>query len=402
MISTNSLLLSRRSLLQGSAATLAGLSISSLALSDTAIAEKPSIIPEMADASNSEFRIPTKELPIRVQYNENPLGMSLKAQKAAAQAIPLANRYPFSEIPILRKLVANYHNVNDDCILFSAGSSDAIRICIAAHATPNTQFVIPELTYGDGEFFAKANGLKITKVLSDHNDWSINLEGMQSAVESYDGPSIVYLVNPNNPTSTIVNSAKVESWIRSKPKETTFIVDEAYSEFVNNPNFRSVDHLIASGLDNLLLLKTFSKIHAMAGMRVGYTVAVPNKIKKISPYVEDDSMTISYPSIMAATASIQDAQFLAYSKKSNDVAKMIYTSVLKELDLFYLPSETNFVFHRLNRDLEPFKQHMLDEHIIVGRPFPPAEGWCRVSMGTPDEMIYVAEKMREFRKKGWI
>jgi histidinol-phosphate aminotransferase len=105
---------------------------------------------------------------------------------------------------------------------------------------------------------------------------------------------------------------------------------------------------------------------------------------------------------MAATASIQDAQFLAYSKKSNDVAKMIYTSVLKELDLFYLPSETNFVFHRLNRDLEPFKQHMLDEHIIVGRPFPPAEGWCRVSMGTPDEMIYVAEKMREFRKKGWI
>lgn len=117
MISTNSLLLSRRSLLQGSAATLAGLSISSLALSDTAIAEKPSIIPEMADASNSEFRIPTKELPIRVQYNENPLGMSLKAQKAAAQAIPLANRYPFSEIPILRKLVANYHNVNDDCIL---------------------------------------------------------------------------------------------------------------------------------------------------------------------------------------------------------------------------------------------------------------------------------------------
>ena len=140
MISTNSLLLSRRSLLQGSAATLAGLSISSLALSDTAIAEKPSIIPEMADASNSEFRIPTKELPIRIQYNENPLGMSLKAQKAAAQAIPLANRYPFSEIPILRKLVANYHNVNDDCILFSAGSSDAIRICIAAHATPNTQF----------------------------------------------------------------------------------------------------------------------------------------------------------------------------------------------------------------------------------------------------------------------
>ncbi|WP_279717319.1 pyridoxal phosphate-dependent aminotransferase [Chelonobacter oris] len=403
MTSTTKISISRRSLLRGSATTLAGLSVSSFAIGKTAaaVAENAADLPDFT-ASNSPFQIPTQDAPLMLHFNENPIGMSLKAQKAAIQAIPMANRYADPAVPPLRKLAADYHKVKEDNILFSAGSSDAIRICIAAHASPETQFVIPDLTYGDGEFFANAYGLKITKIPSNPNNWAIDLNGMQSAVADYSGPSIVYLVNPNNPTSTIVNSAEVESWIKSKPKGTIFIIDEAYAEFVNNPDYRSVDHLIAEGLDNVLLLKTFSKIHAMAGMRVGYTVATAEKIKQLSIYVEDDALTLSYPSILAATESMKDKPFLQFSKKSNDVAKSIYIDLLKELQLEYLPSETNFIFHRIPGELATFKQRMQEQHILVGRAFPPADGWCRMSIGTPDEMIYVAEKMREFRKKGWV
>ena len=390
----HAVLLSRRRLLQSGAAAAATLTTSSLLGAKTLLSSVP-----VAAA----FQAPTRDKPIRIQFNENPLGMSAKAQAAAVDSIPLANRYPFAEIEPFRKILADHHRVPADNILLTAGSSDAIRASIAAFATPATQFVIPELTYGDGEFFAKANKLKIVKVPSDRNTWAIDLAGMRRAVAAYNGPSIVYLVNPNNPTSTIVPSAEVARWIRSKPRNTVFIVDEAYAEFVNSPDFRSADSLVAAGLDNVLVLKTFSKIHAMAGMRVGYIVGKSENISKISIFIENDSMTLSYPSVTAATASMQDAEFLAYSKKSNDEAKAVYTGVLKELGLSYLPSETNFVFHRLNNtSLETFTQRMRDANIIVGRPFPPAEGWCRVSMGTPDEMRYVAGVMRDFRTKGWV
>lgn len=388
------LTLNRRSFLRGTAATLAGASLSSVSLANTA--EKLAPASELT-AANSPFQLPTAENPIQVHYNENPLGMSPKAQKAAIEVIARSNRYGDHEAEKLRGLIAAYHKVKDENILLSAGSSDAIRIAIAAHATAETQFVIPELTYGDGQFFAEANGLKITKVKTDPTSWATDLTAMQSAVENHAGPSIVYLVNPNNPTSTVVNSGEVESWINSKPKDTLFILDEAYAEFVNNPDYRSVDHLIAGGADNVILLKTFSKIHAMAGMRVGYTVAVADKIKKLSDYLEFDGLSLAYPSIMAATESMQDAEFLAYSKKSNDVAKGIYLAALQELGWFALPSETNFVFHRIPGTTEAFKQYMQEQHIIVGRPF--AEGWCRVSMGTPEETLYIVEKLKEYHKR---
>lgn len=386
---------SRRNFLRGSIATLAGLSL-------TPLAKATSANNSTLETFSSTFQFPTKENLLELHFNENAVGMSPKAKAAAIEALNTGNRYRFNEAEPLRKLIAETHNVSEKNILFSAGSSDAIRIAIAAHATPNTQFVVPELTYGDGEDFANAYNLKIAKIKSNPQDWSIDLKGMQAAVANYNGPSVVYLVNPNNPTSTVINSGEIEAWINSKPKDTLFILDEAYAEYVNNPNYRSVDHLIANGADNVVLLKTFSKIHAMAGMRVGYTVAVEDKIKQLEKYVELDSLTLSNPSIKAATASIQDKNFLAYSKQSNDAAKAIYLNTLKELNIEYLPSETNFVFHKIKGNIEDFRQRMLDENIKVGRPFPPATDWCRVSVGTPDEMIYISNKLKEFREKGWV
>ncbi|TCJ96237.1 histidinol-phosphate aminotransferase [Volucribacter psittacicida] len=385
----------RRHFLRSSLAGLAGLSVASLVSANKVINDNLTVLSE-------NFVPPTPQKLLELHYNENAIGMSPKAKSAAIEALNTGNRYRFTEAEPLRALIAQSHNVKEENILFSAGSSDAIRIAIAAHATPGTQFVVPELTYGDGEDFAKAYNLKIAKIKSNPQDWSIDLKGMQEAVAKYQGPSIVYLVNPNNPTSTIIKSNEIETWINSKPKDTLFILDEAYAEYVNSPDYRSVDYLIAQGADNVVLLKTFSKIHAMAGMRVGYTVAVADKIKQLQDHVELDSLTLSNPSIQAATASIQDKDFLAYSKKSNDSAREIYLNTLQELNIEYLPSETNFVFHKIKGDIEAFRQRMLEENIKVGRPFPPANDWCRVSVGTTDEMIYVSNKLREFRQKGWL
>ncbi|WP_054555910.1 pyridoxal phosphate-dependent aminotransferase [Cobetia sp. UCD-24C] len=328
--------------------------------------------------------------------------MAPSAQRAAAASIPHSNRYPFAHLGKLQSLVATHHKVPSESILFTPGSSDAIRASVLAHATPDTQLVIPELTYGDGALYAGFYDLAIRKVPSSREDWSFKISDMKQAVADHAGPSIVYLVNPNNPTSTIISSDELEAWVNDSRDDTLFIIDEAYAEFVNDPAFRSADHLIAGGAKNVLLLKTFSKIHAMAGLRVGYAVGDIDRLEHVSHYVEDDAMTLSYPGVMAATASMQSPEFLVHSKQSNDEARAIFTATLDELGWEYLPGQTNFVFHRISRPLKEFQTAMKERHVLIGRAFPPADGWCRMSLGTPEEMHYVAAVLREMKAKGVV
>ncbi|WOI27457.1 histidinol-phosphate transaminase [Cobetia sp. D5] len=345
---------------------------------------------------------PSAKSPVRLNYNENALGMAPSAQRAAAASIPHSNRYPFAHLGKLQSLVATHHKVPSESILFTPGSSDAIRASVLAHATPDTQLVIPELTYGDGALYAGFYDLAIRKVPSSREDWSFKISDMKQAVADHSGPSIVYLVNPNNPTSTIISSDELEAWVNDSRDDTLFIIDEAYAEFVNDPAFRSADHLIAGGAKNILLLKTFSKIHAMAGLRVGYAVGDVDRLEHVSHYVEDDAMTLSYPGVMAATASMQSPEFLVHSKQSNDEARAIFTATLDELGWEYLPGQTNFVFHRISRPLKEFQTAMKERHVLIGRAFPPADGWCRMSLGTPEEMHYVAAVLREMKAKGIV
>lgn len=387
---SNLLKLSRRQLLTLSA------SASALALASAA----PRVFAAENAANSGSFTAPSATNPIRINFNENALGMSPKGQQAARDAVVKGNRYAKAEITELSKKLASLCGITTSQLLLTAGSSEGIRCAIEAYAGENNvQLVIPELTYGDGEHFALISGLKITKVPMKEN-WTFDIDGLKKAVADHSGFSIVYFVNPNNPTGTITPADLIEPWINSKPDNTLFIVDEAYAEFVNDDRFRSVQPLINSGADNIILLKTFSKIYAMAGMRVGYAVAHERVIKRISGYVAGEKL--NFPGVCAALVSLDDRDFIAYSKKSTDTARMIFTDALSELGLDYLPSHGNFVFHKVNGDLADFQKRMADAHILVGRAFPPATGWCRTSLGTPEEMAFVAQTLKQLRQKGWV
>jgi histidinol-phosphate aminotransferase len=349
--------------------------------------------------ASDTFAVPTADKPIRINFNENALGMSPKAQAAARDAVTKANRYAKEEIITLRHKLASQYQIPETGILLTAGSSEGIRASIEAYATPDSQLVIPELTYGDGEHFAAIAGMKITKVAM-LDGWQFDINGLKQAVEKHKGPSLVYLVNPNNPTAMITPADLIEPWINSKPANTIFIVDEAYAEFVNDPRFRSVSPLVKQGADNVILLKTFSKIFAMAGMRVGYVVAHPTVIARLENYVAGEK--INFCGVDAALASMDDQAFIRYSKKSNDTSRQILLQALDTLKIPYLPSEGNFVFHKLDVPLKDYQQHMKDAGILIGRAFPPAQSWCRISLGTPQEMAFVAKTMLDFRSKGWI
>lgn len=162
--------------------------------------------------------------------------------------------------------------------------------------------------------------------------------------------------------------------------------------------FKSAKSLVDAGFENVVVLRTFSKIFAMAGMRLGFAYAASETITRVKKHVAYDIM-MSVPAIEAALA---DPAFLTYSREQNAEARMILTSALDKLGIAYLPSQTNFVFMNLKAPLKPFADRMKAEAIWVGRPFPPALTWCRVSLGTPAETTYFVKKLFEFREKGWV
>ncbi|MFP1808796.1 pyridoxal phosphate-dependent aminotransferase [Lonsdalea quercina] len=378
----------RREMFKYSGALLGGLALAGLNKSALASA-----------TASSKSDSGTTESVIRINYNENPLGMSPKGQEAARLAIAKANRYPYKEEGQLREKIAGLHGVDKSNVLMLQGSCEGIRSSFEALGTEKTQLVIPELTYEGGPKYAKVMGMNIVR-LPMLPGWKFDIEGMKKAVASYGGPTLVYIVNPNNPTATITPADLIEPWIKSKPKDTLFLVDEAYAEFVNDRQFRSVDGLIREGYDNIILLKTFSKIFAMAGMRAGYAIGNPALLTKMANY--NTSESLNYCAIAAASASLDDKAFINYSKKTIDTSRQILIDTLKSLDLAYLPSEANFLFHRIKVPLEGYQKRMKEHGVLIGRAFPPATDWCRISMGTPEEMHAFTKLMREFRTKGWL
>lgn len=352
------------------------------------------------ETAAAAFVPPTAEKPLLLCFNENPLGMSPAAKKAVAAAAEKGSRYPFARVEVLRKAVAQYMGGKTDNILLTHGSAEAIRASIESYKTADVQVVAPELTYSDGTDTADKNDMKVTRVAMG-KDWSIDIAAMKKAVASWKGSSIVYFVNPNNPTSTIVNSTELLDWIASRPARTVFVVDEAYAEFVADPTFKSAKTLVDAGFENVIVLRTFSKIFAMAGMRLGFAYAAPATIARVKKHVAYDIM-MSVPAIEAALAELADPAFLTYSREQNAEARTILTTALDKLGIEYLPSQTNFVFMNLKAPLKPFAERMKAEAIWVGRPFPPALTWCRVSLGTPAETTYFVKKLFEFREKGWV
>ena len=370
----------------------------SAALGSAAAAAIPARSAAAAEVA-AQAAAPSAKNPIIASFNENPLGLSKKAREAVAASAANCNRYPFVRVETLRKACADFIGGKPEEITLSQGSAEAIRASIEAWNAPGVQLVIPELTYSDGEMAAVRNKMKVTKVKMGP-DGSIDIEGMKAAVKSHSGQSIVYFVNPNNPTGTVVDSKPLNDWIREDAK-TLFLVDEAYGEFVEDKRFVSTAALVAEGRKNVIVLKTFSKLFGMAGLRLGFAYAHPETAKRVREHIAYD-IFMNVPAIEAALSELGDQDFIALSKNTNKEAKAILTGVLDELKIEHLPSETNFVFFNLKAPLAPFAEKMKAAGILVGRPFPPADGWCRLSLALPEEMQYVAKTLRDFRAKGWV
>lgn len=359
----------------------------------------PALVPRTAFGAYGGMRnAGTAADPIRLSSNENPLGVPDSARRAIMDALDGGNRYPQLEEEVI-EAIARKHDVPAEAVLLGAGSTDVLRMTVQSIASRNGRVVVADPTFEHIERYATPFGVRTERVPVLRDGAGHDLDRMRDAASHAEGPVLVFLCNPNNPTGTLTPSAAVAEWIDDAREDVFFLVDEAYFDFVDDGGYRT---FIPDAVErpNVLVNRTFSKIYALAGLRVGYGIAQPATIGRIAAYIGDSN--VNQLALAAALGCIDDTAFIERSLRTNRESRALLQATLDELGIERLPSHTNFLMHRIDGDLRQYNARMLEAGVLVGRAFPPMLGWSRVSFGTPAEMTLHSEQLRAFRRKGWI
>jgi histidinol-phosphate aminotransferase len=321
---------------------------------------------------------------INLGSNENPYGISLKARQAILDMMGETNRYQFNvaSLQSFEKTIGEYYKVDENQVAVTAGSGEGLAL-LARHFNKGN-IVTADITFGILPNTAKKIGTKVIEVPLT-KDKMHDLPAMLKAINNE--TQLVYICNPANPSSTIVDSSALKSFCEEASKKTVVLVDEAYNEFMDNGSAQSMINIVDKN-PNVLVIKTFSKIHAMAGLRIGFIIGHSSLISKLqSNYFQSSIMCINNLAMAAAMASLNDEEHKKTSKQKNDEAKKYTIAELKKLGIDAVPSFTNFIFFPLKKYKGNYAEDMLDKHKIILRSNQYPDGqWARVSVGTMDEM----------------
>jgi histidinol-phosphate aminotransferase len=333
---------------------------------------------------------------LRLNSNENALGPPESARRAMIDGLGASNRYTHPVVAELIPILAAHHDVDEASVVLGNGSTELLRMAVQAMVPAGGRVVVADPTFEHVERYAAPFGLEVVKVPLTAG-YAHDLGRMRDAAGS--GPALVYVCNPNNPTGSLTASAEVATWLDEAGDEVVFLVDEAYFEYVDHPAYRSMlDRALRR--PNAIVIRTFSKIYGLAGLRIGYGLAHPALARRIGAFTGFSNM--NQMALRAARACLGDPAWLERSAAANEEARRITYAVLDELGLERIPSHTNFVMHRVPGDVSAYRRRMAERGVRVGRPFPPMTGWNRLSFGLPEEMARFAEVLRAGRRAGWV
>ena len=332
--------------------------------------------------------IPTAENPIRAHFNENVYGQSLKARKAMIDAFDDSHKYAFAGIFGLMDTMAKLENIPKEYINIGAGSTEFLEKAAVFNRIDNGALLTAIPTYGDILRFSKSLGTEIIGVPVD-DDMAIDLDAMRAAMT--DQVKLIYICNPNNPCPTIIEKNALREFCIEMSEKAVVLIDEAYYEYVDNPDFESMISLVKDN-KNIMVTRTASKIHAFAGIRIGICYAHPDIIKRMFGLF---SNTLNHTAMMGATVSYQDFEYQSFLKQKNKDCLQIVNKMFDDLNLNYVKSNANFTFFDAGRPSKEVQETMKKHHILTGREFKPFTNWVRLSMTKPEEMQYFCDIYRK-------
>ena len=324
-----------------------------------------------------QFRRPATS--IRLHANENPYGPSPLARKAMADAVSASNYYPWEVTTQLREKIAGVYGLSRDNVMMGAGSSEILGIVAQYAALTRGNAIAADPTFGIWFTSAQRSGLDIIKVPLTAG----KVHDLQRMKEKINGQTrLVYICNPNNPTGTILPPSDLKSFINDISKQVIVLLDEAYTEYSNEPTLASM----VKDNPNLVIAKTFSKIYGLAGARIGYALAHTSTISQLNelqPWANAGASTVS---LAAALASMDDAAFVKMSKTKNTEARELVNKAFTSMNVPYIPSHTNFIYYSLEKQKGDLLALMASNNIRGGRITEENGRWSRISVGTADDM----------------
>lgn len=325
---------------------------------------------------------PDVSAPLLLDSNENPMGPCPAAASALAGLTRKASLYPFRDQRILSEAIALRHATRADHVMPGCGSTEILVNAVRAYTSPTAALVTPTPTFEIPARVARTLGhpvveRPVTPTLdTDLDDLSRHVAGA----------GLVFLCNPNNPTSTALPLEAVSDFLRDTRKRspgTVVLLDEAYIEYADGEGVASAEAL-ALAMPNVVVSRTFSKAFGMAGLRVGYAIGQPATLAAMQPHALP--MGVGTLGVHAAHAALADADYVARERARNAEVRRFVTASFAAAGCDVPVSHTNFLMIDMKRDTGAFRSGCDAAAVRVGRRFPGLDGHVRISLGTMDEM----------------
>jgi histidinol-phosphate aminotransferase len=312
---------------------------------------------------------------IMINANENPLGPCKEALEAAHKIAANGGRYMYGEADKVQKLLSEQEGVKLDYVRIYPGSSAPLHQAVLAFTSPERALVVADPSYEAGERAARFIGSKVVRVPLT-KDYAHDVKAMVKAAPD---AGLFYICSPNNPTGTLTSKSDIEWLVANKPKGSVVMIDEAYTH-IAGAAFNT--DLVAADKD-VIVLRTFSKIYGMAGLRAGAAIARPDLIEKLAGY---GAGMLPITGMAAASASLQNKTLVPERRKRIGDVREDTLAFLDKNKFHYVPSVSNCFMVDTGRPGNDIVLAMRRENVYIGRVWSVWPTYVRVTVGTPEEM----------------
>ena len=324
-----------------------------------------------------------EERPLLLHNNENPLGPGSKVLASMNRALEngRGGRYPGGVD--VGGAIAEMEGIPSDNVMIGNGSTQLLRTATQVFTSPTKPLVTGAPSYEEAVQYAGLVGHPVEEIPLDEK-MSLDLGAMADASK---GAGMVFVNNPNNPTGTLHSADAIGALIervRGESPDTMIVVDEAYHDYVTDPSHETqIPRALAD--EKVVVARTFSKAHGMAGMRIGWVVAHPDVISRMRRW--HYGLSLNIPSLLGAETSIKDKHRIEEEAARNTAARAYTIEWFKKNGMETTDSQTNFIFARTGMDARQFRGGCAERNIRVGRDFPPyQDAWARISISTIEDM----------------
>ena len=316
---------------------------------------------------------------IKMASNENPLGPSPKAVEAVKKNLDTVNLYPDGSAFYLRKTLEKRWGLEADRYIIGNGSDEIVMLLAATFLEEGDSAIIGWPSFVVYPLVIKKFGGRVISL--PLKDYRFDLSAMARALEK--DTKLIFIANPNNPTGTIVRQAEIEKFLKQIPESVIIVFDEAYAEFVDDFSFPETISMV-KGRPNVVMLRTFSKLYGLAGLRIGYGISS----KEIAAYLNKmrEPFNVNRLAQIAAIAALEDDEFVKKTKETIIEGRDFLYKAFKKRKIEYIPTSANFILLKLPLNGVEAFERLLKEGVIV-RPLKECGllNFVRVTIGTSKE-----------------